>query len=190
MKVKITTQRAILLVLILLFLSLFILLYKNLPSQVYSAEYHGVRMNFRVNLKEAKNVPVYPSEYAIKMEIMNPYVENITIAFIPGSGQQNAHYAVETFEITNKLATAFLVSSGYLPNFNVINVTSYQNLTGKIQNPIIALVHPFYSNETSVRLENHVVFIAGKNATSSSEQLRNFDLATVKFLISVLGIEV
>lgn len=163
-------------------------IYPYLPLPVYSVNYHGTTLNFRVNLKEAKNTPVYPDELAVQREIMNQFVENITIVFKPGSGQENAHYAIETFEVVNKLATVFL-KAGYMPKFNVVNVTSYDNLSGKIQNPMIALVHPVYSNETSVRLVNHTIYISGKNATSEKEQLRNFDLATVKFIMVALGIE-
>jgi hypothetical protein len=189
MKVKITRGKAIALVLFTLIILLAIAVYPYLPLPVYSANYYGTIMNFRVNLKDAENVPVYPNEQVAGEEIMNQLVENITIAFKPGTGEENAHYALETSEIVYKLAIAFQKRFGYMPKVNVINVTSYDNLPGKIQNPIIALIHPVYSNETSVRLDGHVFFIAGKNSTSTKEQLKNFDLATVKFLMTALGLK-
>jgi hypothetical protein len=189
MKVKITRQRAILLMSILIVAILVALLIQQIKLPIYSLNYYGTKISFRINLRDAKDVAVYPSEKAVRDEIMNQFVENITIVYKPNESI-NSHYAVEVFEIVNKLAVAYRLRFGYLPGFNVVNVTSYDNLSGKIQNPIIALVHPIYSNETSVRLENHVIFISGKNATSEREQLRNFDLAMVKFLMATLGINI
>lgn len=189
MKVKITRRRAILLASLILMLVLIIAVYPYLPLPVYSLNYQGIVLTFRTNLRDAKDVPVYPSEAAVQSEIMNQFIENVTIAFRPGTGEENAHYAVETYEIVSKLAIAFSKNYGYMPKFNVVNVTSYGNLSGEDQNPIIALVHPVYSNETSVRLDGHVIYVQGKNSTSSRDQLRNFDLATVKFLMVALQIE-
>jgi hypothetical protein len=90
----------------------------------------------------------------------------------------------------NKLAIAYKLRFGYIPNFNVVNVTSYENLTATSNNSKIALIHPIYSNVTLVRLEDNVIYIQGKSATSEKEQLRNFDLAVVKFLMVALGIKV
>ena len=189
MKVKITRQRAILFASILIVSILLALFIQQVKLPIYSLNYYGTKINFRINLREAKDVAVYPSEEAVRDEIMNQFVENITIVYKPYE-LINSHYAVEVFEIVNKLAVAYRLRFGYLPNFNVVNVTSYENLTATPNNPKIALVHPIYSNETSVRLEDNIIYIQGKNAKSWQEQLRNFDLATVKFLIVALGIKV
>jgi hypothetical protein len=69
-----------------------------------------------------------------------------------------------------------------MPSFNAMPVEEYANLPGKIQNPIIALVHPKYANETAVRNEGHVTYISGTN-------YKDFDLATIRFLMVVLGID-
>jgi len=190
MKIKITRRRIIFLVLLILSILLIATIFPNIPWPVYSVNYYGATMGFRANLRDAKNVPVYPNEEIVYREIMNPLVENITIAFKPGTEQENAYDAVETFEIVNKLAIAFSKTLGYIPSFNVINVTSYDGLQGKIRNPIITLVNPNYSNETSVRLDDHVIFITGKNSTDSKEQLKNFDLAVIKFLMVALEIRI
>ncbi|MEM5879481.1 MAG: hypothetical protein QXU74_03245 [Candidatus Aenigmatarchaeota archaeon] len=189
-RIKISRQKIIFLVSVLLAILLVIKIYPYIPFPIYSINYLGTKMSFRTNLRDAKNIPVYPSEELVYREIMNQLVENITIVFKPGEGEVNAHYALETFEVVNKLAIAYKKRFGYMPNFNVINITNYENLPGKIQNPIIALVHPIYSNETSVKLDYHVIYIQGKNATSSREQLRNFDLAVAKFLMAALDIKI
>ncbi|MEM5829331.1 MAG: hypothetical protein QW040_00175 [Candidatus Aenigmatarchaeota archaeon] len=189
-KVIITRGKIIVLTFFLLAILLLITLYPYIPFPIYSVNYMGVKMRFRVNLRDVKDVVVYPSEETIRKEIMNQLVENITIVFKPGENQTNAHYAIEVFEIVNKLAIAYKLNFAYMPNFKVVNVTSYENLRGRRENPIIALVHPVFSNETSVKLEDHVVYIQGRNATSLREQLKNFDLAVVKFLMSILEIKV
>jgi len=188
MKIKITRTRITLLALLLASAGLLFILLPRIPWPIYSVDYHDISISFRVNLREARSVPVYPSEELIHRSLMNTLVENVTIVFKPGTDEQNAHYAVEVFEITNKLAIAFSKNFGYMPSFNVKNVTSYENLPGKIQNPIIALVYPA-SNETSVRLDGHVIFIIGKSNPSAKEQLKNFDLAVVKFLMAALDVE-
>jgi hypothetical protein len=189
MKVKITRQRAILFASILIVAILIALVIQQIKLPIYSLNYYGTKISFRINLRDAKDVAVYPSEKAVRDEIMNQFVENITIVYKPNESI-NSHYAVEVFEIVNKLAVAYRLRFGYLPGFNVVNVTSYENLTTTSNNPKIVLVHPIYSNETSVRLEGNVIYIQGKNAMSENEQLRNFDLAVVKFLMVALGIKV
>jgi len=188
MKIKVTRRRIIFLILFISIAALIVMIYPNLPFPIYSIDYYGITLEFRINLRDARSIPVYPNEEAVQSKIMNELVENITIVFKPGSGQENAFYAVETHEIVYKLAVGYSERFGYMPSFNVVNVTSYENLTGSPQNPVIVLISPIQSNETLVRLEGHIVFIQSKNSTSLTEQLRNFDLATVKFIMTTLGI--
>jgi len=147
---------------------------------ITAVNYYGKIINFRVDLRKADGIPVYPSDSALYLELMHPLVQNITIAVKPVNGTENAYYGIEAFEITKLLYGYARI--GTKPGFNAINVSSYEHLPGKIQNPIIALVHPVYSDETAIRIENHVIFIKAKN-------YEEFDLATVKFLIVALGIE-
>ncbi|MEM5870240.1 MAG: hypothetical protein QXR09_03710 [Candidatus Aenigmatarchaeota archaeon] len=192
MKVRLTLskKKILLLASILLLFLLALTLFQRIKLPVYSWNYYGKNLKFRINLRDAEKVPIYPSEIAVRKEILNSFVENITIVFKPGNETINAHYAVEVFEITYKLTLAYKLNFAYIPNFNVVNITSYENLKGTRENPIIALVHPIYSNETSVKLENHVIYIKGENAKSSVEQLRNFDLAVTKFLMAALEIKI
>ncbi|MEM5772733.1 MAG: hypothetical protein QXL86_00700 [Candidatus Aenigmatarchaeota archaeon] len=191
MKVKLSFDRIkiILIASILLLIFLAWTISSQIKLPISSWNYHGTNLKFRINLRDVEKIEIYPSENAIKKEILNNFVENITIIFKPGDEIINAHYAVEVFEITYKLTVAYKLNLAYIPNFNVINVTSYENLKGTRENPIIALVHPIYSNETSVKLDNHVIYIQGKGARSPAEQLRNFDLAVAKFLMAVLDIK-
>ena len=151
------------------------------PKPITSVQYGNYILNFRADLREASKVPVYPAEDALYREMMHGLVQNVTIAFKPTNGD-DALYAVEAFEITYKLRLGYTVRD-FNVGFNSMAVNSYENLPGKIQNPIIAIVHPVYANETSVRVDGHVVTIKGKTPGE-------LDLAVSKFLMASLGIEV
>ena len=190
---KITRARAAAALVLLIIAAAAIVNYYLAPKPITSWDYRGNTVNFRVDLREADKVPVYPHETGVYLDIMHPLVQNITIAFKDAGSSENPYYVVEEFEIINKMRIAYgyilgtKTESGYIasqdiPTFNAIEVSSYENLPGKIQNPIIALVHPVYANETSVRNEGHVTVISGKTP-------HEFDLAVAKFLMVILDIE-
>jgi len=135
-------------------------------------------------LREAEKIEVYPSEQALYLELMSSLVENITIAFKPVAEEENPYYMLQILEIIPKLSFAYS-KRNLNPYFDrdPLIVESYENLPGKIQNPIIALVHPIYSNETAIRVDGHVVFLKAKN-------YKDFDLVTVKLLMVALRIEI
>jgi hypothetical protein len=154
-------------------------------------DYKGQVVAFRVDLREAANVPVYPSDDLVYRDLMNPLVKNVTIVFKDAGTGDNPYYILEEMEIIPKMTLAYSYVLGSdtsdgttsygAPVFNAQSVESYSNLPGKIQNPIIALVHYKYANETSVRMDGHVTYISGKTP-------QDFDKATVRFLMIVLGI--
>ncbi len=168
------------------------LAYVYIPRPIYSIPINSpggtFDLQFRADLREATKVPVYPSERKLFNEMSSAFIENITIAFMPVE-EENGIYIAENFEIINKLSLVHSII-GIRPGFKAVNVSSYENLPGKIQNPIIALVHPEYANETSVRVDGHVVTISGRPTDDTSNPYKNLDLATTKFLMVVLGIEV
>jgi hypothetical protein len=180
-RIRLTNSRIILIAALIIAFGAGVTYQLFIPKPVTSVQYDSFILNFRQDLNEAKKVPVRPSEDVLYRDLMNGLVENVTIVFEPVNGGDSL-YGVEAFEIAYKLKLGYLVR-GINPGFNAINVTSYENLPGKIQNPIIALVHPAYANETSVSIDGHVVTIKGKTA-------KDLDLATEKFLMVTLGIEV
>jgi len=143
----------------------------------------GITITFRQNIREAKNVLVFPpNEDAIFNMLFAASVRNITIAFKPASETENPYYILQEFEIVNKLKFAYLRYSRDI-TFNAVPVEDYSNLNGTYFNPVIALIHPVYANETSVRFKDNVIFISGKT-------YKDFDLATIKFLIIALNIKI
>lgn len=184
LKFRLTRNRIIfILLLALAIFSIFFYVF-YVPKPITTWNFYGVVLNFRADLREASKIPVYPSEDVVNTEIMNPLVKNITIVFIPSAPKENSYYALEAFEITKTIYYGYRTLEYEMPNFTTMNVSSYENLPGKIQNPIIALVAPAYSNETAVVVDpGHIVFIKAKS-------LQEFDLVTVKFLMSALRIRI
>jgi hypothetical protein len=154
---------------------------KPLPP-LTSIKYYNKILNFRADLREAQKIPVYPEDLAVRNEIMNQLVENVTIAFKPASDTENSLYVLEEMEIIPKLLMGYeRIKTN--PHFNAVAVSSYENIAGTIQNPVIVLVHPKYSNETSISIGFHSIYIKGKTA-------KDFDLATIRFLMAALDLKI
>ncbi len=186
-KIKLSKKILIFIVVLVVIVSSFFYYEFFVPKPINTWNYKGLVLTFRADLREANKVPVYPGETQVYLDTMHPLVKNVTIAYKDAG--EYGYYAIEAFEITYKMKLAYMSLVGSeegstfeVPTFNVETVEQYAHLPGKIQNPIIALVHPIYANETAVRNEGHVTYISGK----TYEEL---DLATIKFLMIVLGIE-
>lgn len=171
-------------------LVLFVYSYMRLaPEPITVWNYKGQLVRFRDDLRKADKIPVYPGETQVYLDTIHPLVDNVTIAFKDAGEGENGYYIVEEFEIITKMTLAYRnMLAGYpgktmedMPKFDAVHVEQYANLPGKIQNPIIALVHPKHANETAVRNEGHVTYISGKT-------YEEFDLATIKFLMIILDV--
>lgn len=186
--------KGLVIVFLLLVVAGLVMLYQMMvpkpPEPITSLIYMDQIINFRADLREADKIPVYPGETEVYLDTIHPLVDDITIAFKDAGESDNPLYIVEEIEIVTKMSVAYRkMLLGYpgkteedMPGFDALPVEQYANLPGKIQNPIIALVHPKYANETAIRNEGHVTYISGK----TKEEL---DLATVKFLMIVLDID-
>lgn len=180
MRFKLTEKKTILLA-ILCFSIIMILIYFYISKPIYTVEYQGTLIGFRANLKEAARIKVYPNDTILHSTIANPSIRNITIVF-KDAGAKNGYYILEEFEIINKLFFLYKIME-ISPKFEGLEIQDYENLTATEENPIIALIHPIYSNETSIKVKNNVIYLQGTD-------LKNFDLATIKFLMVALKIEI
>lgn len=180
-RMKITKEKIVILLIFIVIASAIMVYQLLLPKPITTWDYYGTTLVFRVDLREANKVSVYPHETGVYLDTIHPLVENITIAFKPAGEKENPYYQLAIIELVMKLKQIY--DKNEIPvEFNAVPVESYENLPGKIQNPIIALVHPIYANETSVHNERHVTTISG-------ETYHEFDLAVAKFLMVVLDIE-
>jgi len=183
LRIKIGRNQLLVILIALVFLSL---LYYTLTREkpIYSYLYKGrIWVRFRADLRKAEEIPVYPSEDIVRREILKPVTKNITIAFIPGERMENSYYALNAAQLATSLYYAFREEFGYVPSFQTKNISTYENLPGMIQNPMIVFVSPKASNETSIYLDRgHVIYLRAKS-------LKDIDLVTTKLCMIVLGIE-
>ena len=146
---------------------------------VYVYNYHGYDIFFRANLTEALSVPVYPDDKGLFNAVTNQSVKRIHVVFV--NSTDNSLVAVNGFEVSNKLSIIFYIN-GISKKIKGIPVDDY-NLTGTEDTLVIALIPPALANTTEVRLEDNVIFISGKSS-------KEFDLATVRFLMSIMEVVV
>jgi len=172
----------------MILVSLFITYYLVRPKVVeaHYAEAYGEIIAFRGDLNKAVNVPVYPSEQAVWNQILTigngSIVKNITIAFKDAGESENPYYIIQEIELHNKIGFLFLKKYDFIPGFKAIEVESYENLPGLIQAPIIAIVHPEFSNETAIRVDGHVILLKAKTH-------EDMDLVTAKLFIILFDLK-
>ncbi|MEM5834247.1 MAG: hypothetical protein QXQ69_00135 [Candidatus Aenigmatarchaeota archaeon] len=183
-KLKISKNRLIFLAIFCVLAAILIsyLNYRESKKPITSLVYNGYLLEFRADLREAQKIKAYPSEEAIYKELFNSDLKNITIAFKSAGEKENPYYIVEEMEIIQKLYLAYKAKN-MKPNFNGLEVESYENLSGTQENLIIALVHPVYSNETLIELKDRVIFVKAKDYS-------DFDLVTIKLIMIGLNITV
>ncbi|MBI2547645.1 MAG: hypothetical protein HYW23_04370 [Candidatus Aenigmarchaeota archaeon] len=155
-------------------------IYLSTPKEIKHYNFYGTQIAFRDDLRNAKNISVYPDDKAIQAAVWNPDLKNITIAFVNSS--DNNLMAVDSFEITYKMSIAYNKFDWFI-NFNGKEVGSFGNLTGTKDNLVIALVPPSIANETKVEMKDNVIYIKGKTPV-------DFDRATIRFIMSALNITV
>jgi hypothetical protein len=186
MKISISKEAVVVILIIVIGIACVYIIYHFYPKSTTTTSYNffGITIPFRTDLYKANNISVYPDNDTVYNMMWGQQLENITIVWVNSS--ENNMVAVEAFEITYKMNLAYKHIgnlNGVTINvmFNHMVVDSYDNLTATENNPIIALVPPMFSNETAVRAENNVIYIKGKT-------FGEFDLATVKFLMVALAI--
>jgi hypothetical protein len=189
-RISIERKHIFVFLLVVIVAAVTILIYKfheSTPLTTYTYYVHdnygnryGIPMVFRADLRKASNVSIYPDASTVYNIIWNENTKNITIAFVNSS--DNGLVATDAFEIAYKLGMIFKVYN-MTTNFTANVISSYDNITANESYPVIVLIPPSMTNNTSVLAANNVIYIQG-NTTEE------FDLATIKFLMSVLDIKV
>lgn len=158
------------------------------PKPITSWVYRNQTLSFRADLRLADKVPVYPNEDAVYRDLVHGLVENVTIAYkyinetASDGTNPNSYYVLQTVQIVQNIVPAYREGWNFIPQFNSMQVESYENLPGKIQNPIIAIVPPPFSDETAIRNEGHVTLLKAKS-------YEDLDLVTTKLLMIALKID-
>lgn len=176
------------------------LAYDAYLKPVYTVDFNGEQLSFREDIKEAQKVEVIPGEAELRQQmvklpvssdsgsvVIRKGITNVTIVFMSTGSQENmGWYTVEVSEIIKKLTAFYRGQHGIDVKFAIAETENYEDLRGTNTAPIVALVHPDIADGTFVEVDSdrNVVTISG------GDSLRDFDLATIKFLTTVLGIEI
>lgn len=185
-KIRLTKERLIALSVFILTSIAIILLYPHLYSLYKSTQpikkivYFNVPMEFREDLRLAKNISVIPNEDSIRRIFWNRGLKKITIAVL-NSTNQTSLIGVEAYEITFKLTTFYTIKRMNV-EIKGREISEVYEISGDSSNPVIVIIPPELANETSVRVEDYNVYISGKS-------LKELDLATIKFIMIVLHLE-
>jgi hypothetical protein len=179
-KTTINKKQLIIPILILVVLAGIILIFLTSSRPITTYNLGGIKLVFRVDLRQANTIPVYPDEDAIQTIIWNPKIRNLTIVYVNSSDISLVQ--VEAIEISYKMTLAYL-SFNFDTKIIGRELYSFDNLTATPEYPIIALVPPSFSNETLVKTMGNVIYIKGNTS-------KDFDLATAKFIMSALNITI
>lgn len=148
---------------------------------VYTVYYKGKAYTFRQDVKAAEKVPVYPNEKTVRNLFWDYKIKNITILYNPNINA-SGYYNVEAFELTYKISQIYMSAYPLIiqKNFGGEKIYSYDNITREEGVLKIILIPPPVANDTYVRVGGNKIFISGKT-------YKEFDLATIKTILSVMG---
>lgn len=158
--------------------------YFSTPKPLIRYDFYGTEFVFRDDLRLAQNISAYPDEESILNKIWDPDITRIDIAFVltPEPSEENSMIALNLFEIRFKLDTAYRNPRfNWMNEFTSTQLQSFDDINQSDDTLVIALVRPSLSDRTAVEMDGNVVYIKGSTP-------REFDLATIKFLISALNI--
>jgi hypothetical protein len=180
--------KLILVLLIVIFIALSIPFILEKIKPVTTIVYNKNPYVFREDVREAYKISVYPDEQFVYDLLWNYRIKNITILFKPMDSPTNGLYAVEAFELTNKLSQIYATTpimkaqilnqthNIYLKrNFTAQQIEDYSNIKREDDVLKIVLVAPQFSNKTSVLGGGNKIFIYGKDK-------KDFDLATIRLI--------
>ena len=152
----------------------------------YKLKYFNTTLNFRGNLNEAREVPVFPNETVLLKALTSPYTQRIVIAFIDNP-DENSYYAAAAFQLSFDL-TVF--HNANFPNrvvkaFNVSSIDEARNVADE-KVPVIMLAGPSITNKTAVTVEDYFILLEGKDLSEVDRVYTDLDLASAKLLLTLL----
>ncbi|MCD6476866.1 MAG: hypothetical protein J7K26_01715 [Candidatus Aenigmarchaeota archaeon] len=171
----------------LLGIILIIMISGCIGSPVTKYEFAGKTLNFRADLREAEKINVYPDEQTLWNMLMGPYVRIIHIGFYPND-TENPYYTVAAYELSYKLQYINDVYWG--PNQveikpMILNSTKDLMLANEVE-PIILMLGPSKANETSIRIDNYLITVSGKDFSEIDRTYTDLDLAVDKLLLVLM----
>lgn len=134
---------------------------------------------FRASIEESRKIEVVPSCKAVFKSFNNPLINSITLYF-PNSTKDFPYFAVETFELANKLSLYYKILGREVEIKAVQWNFTYEPIATPLS-PGIYLIGPSLSNETKIELNESLLKI-------KANSLEDFDKAVVKTFICIFNI--
>ena len=181
MKLKINTKK---LWYIVFTIFLIIVLYNifSYVKPVKSIVYKGNVFTFRDNIKETKKIPIIDSNESYIHDLFwDPSIDTVKTLFQPNTTQLG-YYSLEVAELSYKLSFMYLFENDK-KEFIAEPIESYDNITTSANELKLVLIHPNLTNETYIKAEKNIIYIAGKD-------LKDFDLATIKVILIAMDYKV
>lgn len=144
--------------------------------------FRGIEFQFRDDLRLAQSIPVYPDETSILNKVWDPGITKINMVYVPTAepSNDNSMLSLGIIEIRYKLDRAYQ-EFNWVNEFTSTELNSYDNITSSNDTLTIVLVRPSLSDKTAIELDGNIAYIKGMTG-------KEFDLATIKFLMSALNI--
>jgi hypothetical protein len=156
----------------------------------FQKEFAGIKLNFRANLDEARNVPVYPNETELRDVLLNNNLDEIKIAYIPYGNQsiENSFYLADSFELAYKLT---IINKYYFNNTKNIKSVPVGSISeafslSSTNEPVIMLVGPPNSDSTMINITSYFIEVQGKSFEEVNRTYTDLDLATDKLLLVLM----
>lgn len=150
-------------------------------------KFAGQTLNFRSDLIQAQKTEVYPSETALKDVLLSPEVAKIWIAYFPND-QENAYYLVAAYEFSYKMTIVNKYYFQLVKRIEVLALNSTEELLPTKEEPVVLLLGPSKTNETSVRVDDYLITASGKDFSEINRQYTDLDLAVDKLLLVLMEV--
>jgi hypothetical protein len=163
-----------------------VMYYQNSVKEITRYEFFGTPLEFRADIRAAQQIPVYPNQQSVLLKVWDPDITKINITYVltPEPSGENSMVALNLFEIRYKLDIAYRNPNfNWINDFAVVELESFDDISQTNDTLVIALVRPSLSDRTAVEMDGNVIYIKGRTA-------QEFDLATIKFLMSAMNITI
>ncbi|MFQ6020584.1 MAG: hypothetical protein ACE5J4_01010 [Candidatus Aenigmatarchaeota archaeon] len=153
----------------------------------YTVKFANVTLHFRSNLNEAKKIPVYPNEQALKDVLLDQYVRKIGIAYISNESE-NPFYYVTSYELAYKLTIInkyYFRKAKPVSSYSINNTEEPYNVSVR-HIPIILLLGPSHANQTAITVKDYVITVEGLSFEEIDRKYTDLDLAADKLLLTLM----
>lgn len=148
-------------------------------------DFAGQTLNFRADLDEARNIVVYPNETMLRDILLGPHTVATYIAYYPNDAE-NSYYLAAAYELAYKLTIINKYYWGSPIRIETLALNSSDELFATEEEPVILLLGPSKTNETSIKIDNYLITASGKDFSEVDRTYTDLDLAADKILLVLM----